>query len=330
MMPFRASALALLAAALSAATAARAQPAAKVAPADYPNRPVRVVVSAAPGGSSDGAARVIGQRLTELWGQTFVIDNRGGAGGILGTATVAAAEPDGYTLGFVSLRHSVNPSLLKLPFDSVKDFAPITMTAAVGNVLVVNAKSPVTSVKDLIAQAKAKPGQLTFSSSGIGAAPHLIGEFFALQTGIRIQHIAYKGGGPAIADLVAGNVSMSFASMTSALPQIQGGRLRPLAVSSRTRSPQLPEVPTMQEAGVGEIVVRDWQGLLAPRNTPRPIVDKLAAAVRRILKEPDTERRFAAMGLDIIASSPEEFRRDIEEDVRRWAKVVKEANIKVE
>lgn len=299
--------------------------------ASYPNRPVRLIVSSAPGGSSDGAARVISQRLTEKWGQQIVIDNRGGAGGILGTGVVAKADADGYTLGFVSLRHAVNPSLLKVPFDSVKDFAPVTMTASVGNVLVVNVKSPVTSAKELVALAKSgQPGQYTFGSSGIGGAPHLTGEFFAQQTGIKLTHIAYKGGGPAVADLVGGNTTMSFASMTSALPMIKAGRLRALAVSSKVRSAQLPEVPTMIEAGVGNIYVLDWQGMLAPRGTAKAIVDKTYTAVLAILKEPDTEKRFTAMGLDIIASSPDEFRKAIDDDVKRWAQVVKSAGIKVE
>lgn len=314
---------------MGAAGTVSAQPAKNDAASAYPGRPVRLVVTSAPGGSSDGAARVITQRLTEKFGQQFIVDNRGGAGGIIGTTVVVKADPDGYTLGFVSLRHAVNPSLLDVPFDPVKDFAQLTMTASVGNVLVVNAKSPVTSVKELIALAKSgQSGQLTFASSGIGGAPHLTGEFFAQQTGIKLTHIAYKGGGPAIADLVGGNVAMSFASMTSALPHINSGRLRPLAVSSKERSAQLPAVPTMMEAGVGNLFVLDWQGMLAPRGTPKPIVDKLSTAIRGILKEPDTVKRFTAMGLDISASTPDEFRKTIEDDVKRWARVIKSANIK--
>lgn len=296
----------------------------------YPDRPIRLVVPVAPGGSSDGAARVIAQKLTEQWSQQVVVDNRAGAAAIIGTNIVAKADPDGYTLALVSLRHSVNPSLLKMPFDSVKDFSPVTMTAAVGNVLVVNAKSPITSVRDLIAMAKDKPGQLNFASSGIGGAPHLTGEFFALKTGIRLTHIAYKGGGPAVADVVGGNVTMSFASMTSALPFIRSNRLRPLAVSSKVRSPQLPEVPTMAEAGVPDVFVLDWQGVLAPRGTPKAIVDKLSTTIREILKDPDTGKRLAAMGLEVIASTPDEFLKAIEADVKRWAVVVKAANIKGE
>jgi tripartite-type tricarboxylate transporter receptor subunit TctC len=297
---------------------------------DYPNRPVRVVVTAAPGGSSDGAARVIAQRLGDKWGQQFVIDNRGGAGGIIGTTTVSSAQPDGYTIGMVSLRFSVNPSLLKVPFDPVKDFTHLTMTAAVGNVLVVNIKSPITTVKELIAQAREKPGALTFASSGIGGAPHLAGEFFAQQTGTRLTHIAYKGGGPAVADLIGGNVSMSFASLTSALPHIQSKRLRPLAVAAKTRARQLPEVMTMKEAGVGEIAVLDWQGLLGPRGMPKAISDRLSNEIRAILKEPDVEKRFDAMGLDIYATSGEEFRKLVDEEIKRWAVVVKTAGIKAE
>ena len=296
----------------------------------YPNRPIRLVVPVPPGGSSDGVARVIGQRLTESWGQQVIVDNRAGAAEIIGTDIVAKANSDGYTLVLVSLRYSVNPSLLKLPYDPVKDFTPVTMTAAVGNVLVVNIKTPVKSVKELIAVARQKPGELTFASSGIGGAPHLIGEFFALQTGLKLTHIAYKGGGPAIADLVSGNVSMSFASMTSSLPFIRSGRLRPLAVSSKDRSAQLPDVPTMGEAGVPNIVVRDWQGILGPRGMPRAIVEKLAVEIGRILRHPENQERLVAMGVEVIASTPEEFRAAIASEIQRWAKVVKDANIKVE
>lgn len=310
--------------------AALAQPAARSDASGYPDRPIRLVVSAAPGGSSDGAARVIAQRLNELWKQQIVVDNRGGAGGVIGAGLVAKSEPDGYTIGIVSLRFSVNPSLLPMPFDPLKDFEFLTMNGAVGNVLVVNVKSPLTSVKDLIAQAKEKPGQLTFASSGIGGAPHLAGEFFAQQTGIKLTHIAYKGGGPAVADLLANNVSMSFASMTSALPHIKSGRLRPLAVGAKARSAQLPEVPTMKEAGAGDLYVLDWQGMLAPAGVPKPIAAKLSTTMRGVLKEPETTRRFEAMGLDVMATSGEEFRQLVASDIKRWARVVKEANIKAD
>ena len=298
--------------------------------ASYPSRPIRLIVPIPPGGSSDGMARILGQKLTENWGQQVLVDNRPGASEIIGTEIVAKATPDGQTLVLVSLRFSVNPSLLKLPYDAVKDFTPITMTAAVGNVLVVNVKSPIASVKDVIALAKQKPGELTFASSGLGGAPHLIGEFFALTTGVRMTHVAYKGGGPAISDLLGGNVSMSFASMTSSLQFIKAGRLRPLAVSSRERNPQLPDVPTMAESGVPNIVVRDWQGVLGPRGMPRPIVDKLYGEMRRILRDPANQERFATLGLDIIASTPDEFRDSIKSEIERWSKVVKEANIKAE
>jgi tripartite-type tricarboxylate transporter receptor subunit TctC len=298
--------------------------------AGYPSRPIRLIVPVAPGGSSDGMARILGQKLTDSWGQQVLVDNRPGASEIIGTDLVAKGIPDGQTLVLVSLRFSVNPSLLKLPYDSIKDFEPVSMTAAVGNVLVVNVKSPITSVKDLIALAKQKPGELVFASSGLGGAPHLIGEFFALTTGVKMTHVAYKGGGPAVSDLLGGNVAMSFASMTSSLQFIKAGRLRPLAVSSKERSAQLPDVPTMAEAGVPNIVVRDWQGVLAPHGTPKPIADKLAAEMRRILKDPANQERFATLGLDIIASTPKEFGTAIESEIRRWAKVVKEANIKAE
>jgi tripartite-type tricarboxylate transporter receptor subunit TctC len=296
----------------------------------YPSRPIRLVVPVPPGGSSDAAARIISQKMSDAWGQQMLVDNRTGAAEIIGTDIVAKASPDGYTLVFVSLRHSVNPSLLKLPYDTERDFDPVSMTAAVGNVLVVNPKSPVKSIKDLVAAAKQKPGELTFASSGIGGAPHLIGEFFALQTGVRMTHVPYKGGGPAIADLVGGNVAMSFASMTSSLAFIKAGRLRPLAVSSKERSRLLPDVPTMSEAGGPNIIVPDWQGILAPRGTPKAVVDRLYTEVARILRQPDVQERFSILGMDVIASSPAEFRKAISSEIARWAKVVKDANIKVD
>ena len=312
------------------ASGAGAQPAKKDAAASYPDHPVRLVVPVPPGGSSDGVARIVAQRLTDTGGQQVIVDNRTGAAEIIGTDIVAKSNPDGYTLLFASLRYSVNPSLFKLPYDTVRDFDPITMTAAVGNVLVVNVKSPVKSVSELIALARQKPGELTFAASGSGGAPHLNGEFFALQTGVKMTHIPYKGGGPAIADLVGGNVSMSFASMTSSLPFIRSARLRPLAVSAAKRSAQLPDVPTMAEAGGPKGVVIDWQGILAPHGTPKPIIDKLAAEITRIMKHPENQERFAAMGLDVIAGTPDEFRKAIASEIPRWAKVVKDANIKVE
>jgi tripartite-type tricarboxylate transporter receptor subunit TctC len=297
----------------------------------WPERPIRLVVPFAPGGSTDAAARIIGLKLTELWGQQVLIDNRPGATGIIGSEMVAKATPDGYTALFGTIgSHSVNVSLFKLSYDPLKDFEPITMTAAVGNVLVVNSKSSLKSVKDLIAFARQKPGEPTFASSGIGGAPHLSGEFFALQTGTKMTHVPYKGGGPAMADLVSGNVTMSFASMTSALPFIKDGRLRPLAVSSRSRATQLPEVPTMIEAGLANFEVRDWQGLFLPRGTPRPIVDRFAKGAIGVLRQPDTIERFTAQGMEIIASSPEEFRKAIASEIARWAKVIKDADIKVQ
>ncbi len=295
--------------------------------AAFPNRPVRLIVPVAPGGSSDGMARVLAQRLTEAWGQQVLVDNRPGAGGVIGTQILARAAPDGHTVMLAGMRFSVNPSLMKLPYDTLNDFEPVTMTASVGNVLVVPVKSTIQTVKDVIAQAKQAPGKLTFAHSGIGGAPHLIGEFFALTTGVKMTHIPYKGGGPAMIDLAGGNVSMSFASATSSLPLIKSGRLRPLAVSSAQRSPLLPDVPTLGEAGVPNIVVLDWQGILAPKGISRPLVDKYATEIRRILKA-DTDRdRLLAMGLEVIANSPDEFRREIAAEVKRWAKVVKEANI---
>jgi tripartite-type tricarboxylate transporter receptor subunit TctC len=297
----------------------------------YPDRAIRLIVPFPPGGSTDGAARVIGQKLTDLWGQQILIDNRPGASGVVGSEIAARANPDGYTLLFGTIgSHAVNVSLFKLSYDPLRDFEPITMTAAVGNVLVVNAKSPIRSVKELVAAARAKPASITFASSGIGGAPHLTGELFALQAGIKLVHVPYKGGGPAMADLVGGNVSMSFASMTASLPFIKDGRLRALAVASGRRARQLPDVPTVAESGFTGFEVRDWQGLFAPRATPQPIVAKLADTVRGLLRQDDTQERFAQLGLEVVASSPAEFRKDIAAEIARWARVVKDANIRAE
>ena len=291
--------------------------------AGFPNRPVRMIVPVAPGGSSDGMARVLAQRLTESWGQQVLVDNRPGAGGVIGAQILTRSAPDGYTILLAGMRFSVNPSLMKLPYDTLNDFEPVTMTASVGNVLVVPVKSTIQSVKDVIAQAKQAPGKLTFAHSGIGGAPHLIGEFFALATGVKMTHVPYKGGGPAMIDLAGGNVSMSFASATSSLPLIKSGRLRPLAVSSAQRSPLLPEVPTLGEAGVPNIVVLDWAGILAPKGMSRQLVNKYFDEIRRILTADTDRERLLAMGLEVIASSPDEFRREIAAEVKRWAKVVK-------
>jgi len=296
----------------------------------FPVRNVRLIVPVPPGGSSDGMARILGQKLAEVWPQQVIVDNRPGGSEVIGTELVVRANPDGHTLVLVSLRFSVNPSLMKLPYDVQRDLDPITMTAAVGNVLVVNTKSPIMSVKDLIAAAKARPKELTFASSGVGGAPHLTGEFFSLTTGVKMTHVPYKGGGPAMADLVGGNVALSFASMTSSIGFIKAGRLRPLAVSSDRRSAQLPDVPTMVEAGVPNLVVRDWQGLLTSRGTPKAVIDKLHAEAMRILRDPVNQDRFTALGLEIIASSPAEFRDAIASELKRWARVVKEADIKAE
>ncbi len=296
----------------------------------FPTRPVRLVVPVPPGGSSDFVARILGQKLTDLWGQQVIVDNRPGAAEIIGTDLVAKSNPDGYSLVLVSLRFSVNPHLLKMPYDAVRDFEPVSMTAAAGNVLVVNVKSPIKSVQELIAAAKAQPDTLTFGSSGLGGAPHLIGEFFAMQTGTKLRHIAYKGGGPAIADLVGGNTSMSFATIASSLPFIKSNRLRPLATASKARNSQIPDVPTMTEAGVRGVEVLDWQGILGPRGVPKAIVDKLSADIARVLKSPENTERLTAFGVDAIASTPQEFRDAIASEVKRWGKVVKDANIKVE
>src|SRR4051812_26856625 len=245
----------------------------------YPSRPVRLVVPFAPGGSADLVARLIGQKLGDTWGQQVIVENKGGGSGMIGNDFVAKSAPDGYTLTVGTMGpFSENPAIFdKMPYDPVRDFAPITLTGIASHVLVANPQVPVRTVGELIALAKAKPGELTFASSGTGNATHLTFELFKSAAGIDIVHVPYKGGGPAMADLVGGQVAFSFASMPSALPYVQAGRLRAIAVGGATRSPLFPDVPTVAEAGLPGFVSEDWQGILAPAKTPASIVAKLNA-----------------------------------------------------
>ena len=299
--------------------------------AQVPGKPIRLVAGFSAGGSIDQVARLIGPKISAGLGNPVVVDNRPGAGGNIACEIVQNAPPDGNTLLIAPAAFSVNPSLFnKVSYDPIRGFEPVTRLVDYMLFLVAHPSVPARNVKDLIAMAKARPDQVNFSSAGTGTTTHIAGELLSYLAGIKMQHIAYKGGGPAIIDLLAGSVTMSFASLTSALPHIKSNRLRPLAVSAKTRARQLPDIQTMKEAGVGEIAVLDWQGMLAPKGISKPIADKLSGEIRAILKEPAVEARFDAMGLDVIGSTPEEFRKLIEEEVKRWATVVKAANIKID
>jgi tripartite-type tricarboxylate transporter receptor subunit TctC len=299
---------------------------------DYPSKPIRLVVPFAAGGATDVLARLVGERLTASLGQQVVVDNRPGAGGNIGSDIVARAEPDGYTIlmGAVGT-HAINPSLYpKMPYDPVKDFAPVTLVASVPNVLVVNPEVPAKSVQELIDLAKAKPGELNFASSGNGTSIHLSGELFKAMTGTDIVHVPYKGSGPAVTDLLGGQVQMMFDNMPSSLPHVKAGKLRALGVTSAKRSPALPEVPTIAEAGVPGYDATSWFGILAPAGTPEPVVTRLQGAIVQALGEPEMRQRMADLGAEPVGDTPAEFGQFITAELAKWAKVVNDAGVKLE
>ena len=298
----------------------------------YPAKAVRMIVGFPAGGTSDIMARLTGQKLSEAWGQTFIIDNRPGAGGNIGTELVAKAAPDGYTL-LVSPGSTLtsNPAVYsKVPFDTVRDFAPVTIIAGVPNALVVHPSVPANNVKELIALAKSRPGQLAYASTGAGQSTHLSAELLKLSAGINMIHVPYKGSAPALVDIVAGQVSVMFDNLPSVLPFIKSGRLKPLAVSSTTRSRALPELPTVAESGVPGFDVTVWFAVLAPAATPREIVNRLNAEIVKAIKTPDMRERLAQQGADPVGNTPEDFAAVIRRDLAKWAKVVKGANIKLD
>ena len=298
----------------------------------YPAKTIRMVVPFPPGGTTDILARVVGQKITEATSQQVIIDNRPGAGGNIGTEIVAKAPPDGYTLiTDPGSTLTINPSLFaKLPFDPLKDFAPVTIIAAVPNLLVVHPSLPVKNVRDLISLAKAKPGQLNYASTGAGQSTHLSMELFKLMAGITVTHIPYKGSSPALTDLLAGHVSLMFDNMPSCLPHVKAGKLRALAVSTLKRSPALPALPTVAESGLPGFEVSVWFGVLAPAGTARDIVSRLNAIVVNALASSDVRERLAGQGAEPIGNSPEQFTAQMQRDLVKWAKVVKDANIKLD
>jgi len=298
---------------------------------DYPARPIRLILGFAPGGSTDLVARVVGQKMAEAWAQQVVVDNRPGANGMIGADLVAKANPDGYSLLLSSIGPmAINASLYKMPYDIVADFAPISYTGNVTNLLVVHPSVAAANVKELIALAKAQPGKLTFGSSGTGGAPHMAVELFKILAKVNVVHVPYKGGGPAMADLVGGQISGSFASMPSSIPFVRAGKLRALAVTAPKRSPAEPQIPTISEAGIPGFAVLDWQGLFTTAKTPPAIVNKLNAEVVRILALPDVVEKLAVAGVEIQTSTPREWGEFVKSEIAKWGKVVKEAGIKVE
>ena len=297
----------------------------------YPRKPIRWIVPFPPGGSTDLLARVVGQKLTEAWGQQVIVDNKGGAGGTLGAAEAARAPADGYTLLMGAIHHTIASSVYpKLPYDIQKDFAPITVVAIVPNVLVVNPSVPANSTKELIAYAKANPGKLTYGSAGMGTAHHLIGEQFNLQAGVNILHVPYKGSSPAVADLIGGQVLIMYDTVASCLPHIKSGKLRPLAVATAKRSLALPDVPTIAEAALPGFEVTTWFGALAPVETPKEIVVRLNGEIVKILAMPDVRKRLLDAGAEPVGNSPEQMAAQIKKETGEFAKIVKQAKITVE
>jgi tripartite-type tricarboxylate transporter receptor subunit TctC len=296
---------------------------------DYPNRPVKIVVPFAPGGSTDVVARILADKLQGELKQPFVVENRAGAGGNIGADVVAKSNPDGYTLlmGTTGVL-AINGYLYKeMPFDAQRDFAPVSYTSLITNILVVNANVPARTVPELVALAKAKPGELTFASSGAGSSTHLSSELFKAMTGTSIVHVPYKGSSQAITDLMSGQVTMLIDNAPSSLPFVQQGKLRALGVTSLKRLPSLPDVPTIDESGVKGYESLSWSGIVAPAATPRAVIAKLNAAIERVLAMPDVKKRFADLGVDPVGGPPEAFARHIRAESEKWGRVVKAANI---
>jgi tripartite-type tricarboxylate transporter receptor subunit TctC len=297
---------------------------------DYPNHAIRMIIPFAPGGSNDVVGRIIANQLGEKLGKQVFVDNRPGAGGVVGSDLAAKADPDGYTLLIVSIAHAVDPWLYKTPFDPVKDFAPVSIIATGTNVLSVNPNVPVHSVKELLDLAKAKPGVLNYASAGIGSFQHLSGELFKLKAGVNIQHVPYKGGGPAMLAVIAGEDQVMFSSIVQTVPNIQNGLLRALATGGEKRSPILPDLPTIAEAGVPGYVATNWWGIVAPAGTPQPIVDKLHDTIAGLLDSAATKKFLDNEGAAPMHMSSAEFGKFIEAEIAKWGPVVKQAGMKAE
>jgi tripartite-type tricarboxylate transporter receptor subunit TctC len=298
---------------------------------DYPTKPVRLIIPFPPGGSNDVVGRVFATKLAERLGKQVIVDNRGaGAGGIVGTEVAHGAPPDGYTILIISLAHAVNPWLYKLPYDPIKGFTPIAMLGSGPVVLVVNPELPVKSVKELIDMAKQQPDKLQYASAGIGSFQHLSGELFKLTAGTNILHVPFKGGGPAMIDVIGGHTKVMFSSLVQTTPHIKSGKLRALGVGGLTRNPVLPDIPTIAEAGVPTYESVNWWGLVAPAGTPPAIVEKLHREVAAVQDNPEVQKQFANEGASVVKMSTAEFGQHMVKEMNKWERVVKEGGIKAE
>jgi tripartite-type tricarboxylate transporter receptor subunit TctC len=295
----------------------------------YPGKPIRIVVGFAPGGPADVMARLIGQRMTAMLGQSIVVDNRPGAGGTIGARATAESEPDGYTLLLGNTSTLIIGPLIyrSAGYDPAKSFAPVALLGTTSNLLIVHPALPVRSVQELIALAKAQPGKLNYASAGIGTPPHLIGEMFKQRLGLDVVHVPYKGGGPSLQAVVAGEAQLSFENPASSLPQVQAGNVRALAVTSASRSPQTPELPTMIEAGVADFNVTTWIAVFARAGSPRPVIERLHGEFAAILALPAVKERLATLGYDVAAEGPDALAALMKHDTARWAEVIRKAGI---
>ncbi|VWX62639.1 putative exported protein [Burkholderiales bacterium 8X] len=318
----------LAAAALAAAPfAAMAQPAA----GDWPSKPIKLIVPYPPGGGTDVIARIVQERFQAQLGQPVLIDNRGGAAGSIGTDLAAKAAPDGYTVLFTLSSHTINPSIYaKLPFDTAKDFEPVAMVASLPQILVANNSFAPNTVAELVAAAKAKPGSISFASVGNGSPGHLAGELLKLRTGTQMTHIPYRGGGPAVTDVMGGQVPLLWVSIPAAAQFVKAGKLKALAVSTKKRSAAFPDVPTMQEAGIADFEVDSWYAMFVPTKTPKAAIDKLNKVVNTVITEADIKDKLLAQGSEGVGGTPESLGKVVDVELVRWAKLAKEASIKVD
>ena len=296
----------------------------------YPSKPLRLIVPFPPGGSNDVVGRAMAAQLSTRLGKPVIVENYGGAGGLIGTDIAAKAAPDGYTLLLISVAYAFNPSIYKLPYDPATAFTPVAILGAGPVVIAVTSSLPVSNLKDLLALARDKPGSLNYATAGVGSFQHLASELFKQQAAIDIVHVPFKGGGPAMIDVIAGNTQIAVGSLVQMLPQIKAGRLKALGVGSAQRVPALPDVPTISEAGLPGYVVVNWWGVAAPAGTPRPVIERLHREFGAVVASKETKQRFEAEGADPLQMTPEEFGRFIAQETAKWARVVKDAGIRAE
>jgi tripartite-type tricarboxylate transporter receptor subunit TctC len=321
----------LTAAALAAPFATQAQGSYGSNGPDYPSKPIKLIVPYPPGGGTDVIARIVQERFSTLLGQQVLIDNRGGAAGSSGTELAAKSAPDGYTVLFTLSSHTINPAIYaKLPFDTQKDFEPVAMVASLPQILVANTSFPANNVAELVAMAKAKPGSLSFATVGNGSPGHLAGELFKLRTGTEMTHVPYRGGGPAVTDVMGGQVPLLWVSIPAAAQFVKAGKLKALAVSTTKRSAAFPDVPTMQEAGIPDFEVDSWYAMFVPTKTPKPAIEKLNRVVNTVVREPEIRDKLLAQGSEGVGGTPEQLGKVVSMELVRWNKLAKEASIKVD